>query len=384
MPRNEMSEGAGPRAQVADVPGVGPCVLPHAFAIFTGELGLVEIHDAQEPPRELLARLAAGAAVVLTGPYAYVDAIFRYCQRFERQLVARDACAHIADRAQRSAAFTEARRRKLHHLLLLAQGDRLLRVADPPDTAGLQEWLEEPTGERTFLIPVRRLQRILTDRRRASEGIRIRGLDGPITIRPHVYVPADQSVPAMFLECAELIRGKSVLDMGTGTGVLALLAARMGAAGVVATDSNPKAVANARLNAQKLGLEDTVEVRGPADLFDSVAGETFDVILFNAPWIQGEPQTAYDTANYDPGYRVLDGFIRSAPEHLAPGGAVLLQYSNVSQRMGEDSIERLHGVLRANGLRVASERSLSRVSRVLGSRERVFLFEIRRAEEAEP
>ena len=108
------------------------------------------------------------------------------------------------------------------------------------------------------------------------------------------------------------------------------------------------------------------------------------MILFNAPWIQGEPQTAYDTANYDPGYRVLDGFIRSAPEHLAPGGAVLLQYSNVSQRMGEDSIERLHGVLRANGLRVVSERSLSRVSRVLGSRERVFLFEIRRAEEAEP
>lgn len=365
-------------SQLLDVQGVGPCVLPHEFAIFTGAPDPMEIHDAREPPRDLHARLAAGAAIILTGPYAYADGVFHYCRRFERGLVSSEEFAHVPDRAERSAAFAEARRRKLHRLLLLARGDCLLRVQHPPDTAGLQQWLESPTGDATFLLPLRRLQRILTDMRRASEGISIQGLGGRLTIRPHVYVPSDQSVPAMFARYGHLIKGRRVLDMGTGTGVLALLAARLGARAVVATDSNPKAVANARLNVERFTLEHTIEVRGPADLFRSVRGETFDVILFNAPWILGEPQTLYDTANYDPGYRVIDGFIQAAPEHLSPGGAILLQYSNVSQRKGGGSMTHLEAVMAANGLGVVASSSIARLSRVLGAREHVFLFEIRR------
>jgi len=365
------------QSQFVDVQGKGDCLLPHGFAIFTGKVDSVEVHDARESAERLQERLAEGAAIVLTGPYAYADGVWRYCKHFERKLVAWEEFAHIADRAQRSAAFTAERRRKLHRLLLLARGDNLIDVQDPPDTAGLQEWLQEPTGNQTFLIPLRRLQRILTDMQRAREGIFMETLSGTITILPHVYVPADQSVPAMFGEYRHLMEGKRVLDMGTGTGVLALLAARFGATRVIATDNNPNAVANARLNVERLGFGDTVEIRGPADLFDSVQGETFDVILFNAPWIQGEPQTLYDTANYDPGYRVLDGFLRGAPEHLVPGGAILLQYSNISQRKGEDSMTHLKKAIGANALRIVGERSITRVSRVLGAQERVFLFEIR-------
>jgi methylase of polypeptide subunit release factors len=188
----------------------------------------------------------------------------------------------------------------------------------------------------------------------------------------------------MFTQYPHLMRGRRVLDMGTGTGVLALLAARLGAVSVVATDSSANGVANARLNAERLGLGNSVEVRGPADLFDSVRGEAFDTILFNAPWIQGEPQTSYDTARYDPGYRVLDGFLHDAPAHLRPGGAILLQYSNVSQRRGHSSIEHLHEVIAANGLQEVGCQSIVRVSRLLGAREQVLLFEIRRASEGMP
>ncbi len=364
-----------------DVPDIGLCLLPQEFAIFTGNLDSIEIHDSRESPRTLHALLAEGTAVVLTGSYAYADGVYRYCQRFERELVAREEFMHITDRAQRNAAFTEARRRKLHRLLLLARGDCLLNVQGPPDTTGLQEWLQEETGDDIFLIPLRRLQRILTDMRRAREGIAIQALDGTITILPHVYVPADQSVPAMFVEYRHLIAGKRVLDMGTGTGVLALMAARLGATRVIATDNNPKAVDNARLNAERLGLENIIEVRGPDYLFDSVRGEVFDVILFNAPWAQGKPQTLYDTAIYDLGYRVLDGFLHGASEHLTPDGAILLQYSNISQRKGEDSMSHFEATIAANGLRIVERRSITRVSRTLGAREHVFLFEIHRDRE---
>ena len=370
--------------QFVDVRGKGICLLPREFATFTGKVDFIEVHDARKSAKQLQARLAKGSAIVLTGPYAYADGVWRYCKHFERKLVTWEEFAHIADRAQRSAAFTAERRRKLHRLLLLARGDSLVDVQDPPDTTGLQEWLQEPTGDEMFLIPFRRLQRILTDMRRSREGIFMEILDGTLTILPHVYVPADQSVPAMFREYRYLMEGKQVLDMGTGTGVLALLAARLGAARVIATDSNPNAVANARLNVDRLGLANTVEVRGPADLFDSVQGDTFDVILFNAPWIQGEPQTLYDTANYDLGYRVLDGFLHGAPEHLALGGAILLQYSNVSQRKGEDSMTHLKKAIGANGLRIVGKRSITRISRVLGAQEHVFLFEIRRNNSLNP
>ena len=373
---HETPESA-PNGRRVEVPGVGPCVLPDEFAIHTGTLGPIERRDARGSLVDIHARLAAGAAIVLHGPYAYVDAVFRYCQRFERALVSRSEVAQLADRARRRAAFTDARRRKLHHLFVVARGDQLLDVEDPPESAGLRDWLVEPPGDETFLMPLRRFQRILADMRRASEGIPLPGLADRITILPHVYVPSDQSVPAMLAACAHLIAGRRVLDVGTGTGILAVLAARLGAAHVVATDFSPHAVANARLNVERLGLQATVEVRGPADLFGDVGGETFDAVLFNAPWIEGQPRTPYDTGLYDPGYRVIDGFVRGVSDHLAPGGAVLLQYSDISRRGGRDGIQRLHDNLAAAGLHVVGEQSIRRVSRVSGGGERVFLFEIR-------
>ena len=361
-----------------DVLGRGLCLLPREFMAFTGAIESVEVHDARESAEQLHARLAEGAAIVLTGPFAYANGVYRYCDHFQRGLVRREEFAHIADRIKRSAAFTTERRRRLHRLLLLAQGDDLVDVEKPPDTTGLQEWLQKQTGDAIFLIPIRRLQRIMTDMRRAREGIFMEILGGTITIFPHVYVPSDQSVPTMFGEYEQLMKGKRVLDMGTGTGVLALLAARLGAAKVVATDSNPNAVKNARLNAERLRLDEIVEVRDSGDLFDPVRGEIFDVILFNAPWIQGEPQTLYDTANYDPGYRVLDGFFVRASDHLSAEGKILLQYSDVSRRKGEDSIAHLEEAVRTNGLRIVGKQSIARVSRVLGTQEYVYLYEIQR------
>jgi len=377
-------------ARELDVPGVGRCLLPKEFEAFTGPPGRIEPHDARDSVKALHEAVADGAWIVLAGPYAYVDAVFRYCKRFERRLVAREECAHVAAGAKRRAAFAAARRRKLHHILVPARGEELVGVEDPPDATGLQDWLAEPTGGELYLIPVRRLQRILTDMRRAREGIVIEGLGEAITILPHVYVPADASVPAMFLEYAPLFEGASVLDVGTGTGVVALLAARLGAARVVATDVSARAVENARVNAARLGLGSVVDVREAADLFEAVEGERFDLVAFNAPWIEGEPRTPYDVALYDPGFRVLDGFLAGARAHLAPGGRILLQYSSISQgtglrrdgaasaaQAGGGSLDHLRETVAASGLEVASERSIARRSRVIGGLERVVLYEIR-------
>ena len=102
------------------------------------------------------------------------------------------------------------------------------------------------------------------------------------------------------------------------------------------------------------------------------------MIIFNAPWQTGHPKTLYDTAIYDPDFRVLDGFFQGAADHLAPAGTILLQYSNVSQRKGAGGTDHLATTIAAAGLRVVSTRDIARTSRVLSAREQVTLFEIRR------
>lgn len=65
--------------------------------------------------------------------------------------------------------------------------------------------------------------------------------------------------------CVEMIedyyRGETMLDVGTGSGILAIAAARLGAKNVVAVDIDPDAVRAAEENVARCGVEDAVDVR---------------------------------------------------------------------------------------------------------------------------
>lgn len=120
---------------------------------------------------------------------------------------------------------------------------------------------------------------------------------------------------------AEARRGEQVLDMGTGSGVNAVLAASRGA-DVVAVDVNPLAIEAARVNAQVNGVADKVEVRH-SDVFSDVAG-TFDLIVFDPPFRWFRPRDLLETAMTDEGYQAMTRFFRQARSHLSPGGRMLI------------------------------------------------------------
>jgi release factor glutamine methyltransferase len=132
------------------------------------------------------------------------------------------------------------------------------------------------------------------------------------------------------------------LDLGTGTGIGAVFAARRGFR-VVATDLNPEAVRCATLNALLNRVEDRIEVR-EGDLFAPVAGEVFDLILFNPPFFRGTPQDRLDLAWR--GTDVLERAAKHLPPALAPGGTGLIVLSDHG-----DGQELLTG-LAAQGLEV--------------------------------
>lgn len=124
----------------------------------------------------------------------------------------------------------------------------------------------------------------------------------------------------------EELGGKRVLDMGTGSGILAVTAARQGAS-VTAADINPRAVATVRQRARQDDLSiDAVR----SDLFAAVSG-TYDVIVFNPPYVPaartGDVTDAAWASGSD-GRAVLDRFIRAVGDALAAGGRVLLLQSS--------------------------------------------------------
>jgi release factor glutamine methyltransferase len=137
---------------------------------------------------------------------------------------------------------------------------------------------------------------------------------------------------------AELLREQtlgpraSVLDVCTGSGALAVCAARRGVRDVTAIDRSRRAVWTAHMNARLNGVR-VRALRG--DLFAPVAGQRFDAIVSNPPYVPAAtdelpargPQRAWD-AGVD-GRLLLDRICREAPAHLRPGGFVLLVHSSV-------------------------------------------------------
>lgn len=363
------------------LPEFGRVLVPMEFHDLVSVRDPITVQETRTPPREILHLIHAGFVVVLTGDFRRIAGILTYLSRHKDDLIPPTLFAHVANRFERSKATAQAARVALHRLMVVFRGDRIQRVHHAPDLRGLMRYLEGDTAylrDRHFLLPVRKALRIATDIQRFREGVWIPALGGRLYVFPHVFVPSDQKVVTLLADHLDVRETDRVLDMGTGTGLLALIVARKGAHTVVATDNNPAAVNNARFNVEHWGLTERIDVRGPAHLFEGLQGERFDVMLFNAPWIEGEPKTLYETAIYDKDYAVITEFIQRAPDHLTSEGRVLLQYSKISQLTGHGSIQNLHDLIEANGLTIVQRWSTARLGRVLGDQERLFLYDIRR------
>ena len=120
---------------------------------------------------------------------------------------------------------------------------------------------------------------------------------------------------------AEVREGDRVLDMGTGSGINAVLAASRGAH-VVAVDINLHAVEAARQNAERSGLADRIDAH-QSDVFTNVVGR-FDVIIYDPPFRWCAPRDLLSAAASDDNYRTLLRFFRNARGHLARMGRVLI------------------------------------------------------------
>jgi len=148
---------------------------------------------------------------------------------------------------------------------------------------------------------------------------------------PGVFRPiSDTWLLAEALEREQLPPGARVLDLCSGSGALAVHAAAH--AEVTAVDISRRAVLTIRLNAALNGVR--VRARR-GDLFAAVAGERFDAIVSNPPYVPSHtdvlptrgPERAWDAGRN--GRTVLDRICAAAPQHLKPGGVMLVVHSSL-------------------------------------------------------
>ena len=184
-----------------------------------------------------------------------------------------------------------------------------------------------------------------------TKGIEIPAIGG--RIHPHygVFAPIRREyVDLVATAPLPALRSSSSLafDIGTGTGVLAAVLARRGVRRVVATDRDPRALACARENLERLGLAEQVEVV-QADLFPE--GRAV-LVVCNPPWVPARPSSPIERGIFDPESRMLRGFLGALPAHLEPEGEGWVILSDLAEHLGLRPRSELLAAFHTAGLKV--------------------------------
>lgn len=191
--------------------------------------------------------------------------------------------------------------------------------------------------EEAYLAPLRDLLK------RRGDGVPLQHLLGSVTFhrrdfktdaRALIPRPETEELAEWLLKNLKLPENPRILDMGCGSGVLGLtLAADIAGSQVTLADLSPDALDLARENAALLEIPDATFVE--SDLFSALAGQSFDLIVANLPYVpESDRPTLSKEVSHDPDLALFSGpdgldlirrFVPAARNHLAPGGWLALE-----------------------------------------------------------
>ena len=317
--------------------------------------------STQSPPRDFVFVNEASASRIIQAAQQSIATVWRGDFHNAKQVLAAikkrvkpkpqaEAPAH----ADPASAFHQ-------HRLAQSQASRLANALcveigvgfalDLPRAPNVQAALRDVYGvENTepFVLPLAQLLGFIGAHEWHKKGVTIPELGGAIHVPFGVFSPIRGEYLSLIAQAKLPANARTALDVGTGSGVIAALLARRGVENIIATDTNPRAVACAQANIARLGFSPQINVL-QQDLF---GGHTADLIVCNPPWLPAKPTSAVETALYDPKHAMLHAFLRGAAAHLAQGGQVWLVMSNLAELLGLRGAHDLANWLAQYGWRV--------------------------------
>ena len=265
-----------------------------------------------------------------------------------------DAAAPLPGAAFHTHRQAQAQRtRVLSQVLIELNGDYGIALRRAPDAKQACAQAFGPATGEASVISLRALQGVIGAFEWRKNGVELPALGEDLRIYPHygVFSPVRGEYVGLVAKAplpAALQEHSMAFDIGVGTGVLSAVLARRGAKQVVATDMAERALACARDNLQRLGLQNQVQLL-QADLFPP--GQAA-LVVCNPPWLPARPTSMLEQAVYDEGSQMLKGFLAGLKAHLCEGGEGWLILSDLAEHLGLRSREALLGWIADAGLQV--------------------------------
>lgn len=240
------------------------------------------------------------------------------------------------------------RARTLAMLLLPFDADYGIPLRRAPDVRQACMEVYGP-GQEPSIASLRELQGLIGAHEWRKNGVEIAALGARIHPYYGVFSPVRGEYVGLVAEAPLPARAQSLaFDIGTGTGVLAAVLARRGVKRIIATEQDPRALACARENLLRLGLDQQVDVV-QTDLFPEGRAP---LVVCNPPWVPARPNSAIEHAIYDPDSRMLRGFLAGLADHLEPRGEGWLILSDLAEHLGLRTRAELLAMIESAGLKV--------------------------------
>lgn len=237
------------------------------------------------------------------------------------------------------------RARLLGSILLPFDADHTVTLRRAPDVRrACLEAYGPATGP--YLASLRELQGIIGAHEWRKKGVPIPALSA--RIHPHygVFSPVRGEYVDLVARAPLPADASLAFDIGTGTGVLSAVLAQRGIKKIIATDQDPRALACAKENLIRLGLQTQVDLL-QTDMFPD--GQA-PLIVCNPPWLPARPSAPVEYAIYDPDSRMLREFLNGLPSHLTLKGEGWLILSDLAEHLGLRRPDELSSLIAAAGL----------------------------------
>ena len=241
----------------------------------------------------------------------------------------------------------QAQRARVLGMLLIEVGENYkISLKRAPD---FSQACLEAYGEFTspFVVSIRELQGLVGAHEWRKKGVPIEAIGA--NIHPHygVFSPIRGEYLALLAK-APLPSIELAFDIGTGTGVVSVLMAKLGVKKIVATDQDPRAINCAQENITRLGLQKQITLT-QTNMFPEGKAP---LIVCNPPWLPAKPSSPIEYAVYDPESKMLFAFLNGLKAHLTDDGEGWLIMSDFAEHLGLRAKDELRNAIEQAGLDV--------------------------------